>query len=45
MKRNDRPDRGTQVKWAMGALGIVLGYLGAFALLMYPVVQATGGVA
>lgn len=45
MKRNDRPKRGRQVKWALGAIGIVLGYFGAFALLMYPVVQATSHVA
>ena len=43
MKKRDRADVGKQAKWAAGAVGIVLAYFGAFALLMYPVLEATGG--
>jgi len=31
--------------WAAEAMGVVLVYLGAFALLMYPVVDAAGFLA
>jgi len=41
MKKIDGPTAGEQVKWAMGAFGIVLAYFGAFALLMYPVIEAS----
>lgn len=40
MERNHRPDRGEKVRWAAGAIGIVLTYFGVFTLLMYPVIQA-----
>ena len=40
MKKIDHASLGKQAKWAMGAVGIVLAYLGAFAVLMYPVVEA-----
>jgi len=31
-------------KWALGGLGVALAYLGAFALLMYPVLDASRNV-
>jgi hypothetical protein len=43
MKKIDRPSRTEQAKWAFGATGVVLAYIGAFALLMYPAVIALGG--
>lgn len=45
MKKQDQGNMGKQAKWAAGAAGIVLAYFGAFALLMYPVIQATGTLA
>ena len=45
MNKPDRPDLGEKARWAMGALGLVLAYLGVFALLMYPVVQASSNIA
>lgn len=45
MKKRDQARLGQQAKWAAGAVGIVLAYFGAFALLMYPVIQATGSFA
>jgi hypothetical protein len=45
MKKIDDPDRVKKAKWAMGAFGIVLAYFGAFALLMYPVIEASSYVA
>jgi hypothetical protein len=45
MKKNDRPDLGEKTRWAMGAVGIVLAYFGVFALLMYPVVEASSRIA
>ena len=45
MKNTDRPDLAKQVRWVMGALGIVLAYFGAFALLMYPVIEASSKMA
>jgi hypothetical protein len=36
---------GDQLKWAAGAFGIVLAYFGAFAVLMYPVVEASSHLA
>jgi len=45
MKKIDGPTRGERIRWAAGAFGIVLTYLGAFALLMYPVIQASTHVA
>ena len=45
MKRNDQAHLGKQAKWVLGALGIVLAYFGAFAVLMYPVIEASFGVA
>ncbi len=41
MKKTDHANLGKKAKWAMGAVGIVLAYFGAFALLMYPVLEAT----
>ncbi len=41
MKKTDRPSLGEKARWAMGAVGIVLAYFGVFALLMYPVVEAS----
>ncbi len=41
MKKNRHPDLANQARWVMGAFGIVLAYLGAFAVLMYPVVEAS----
>ena len=43
MKKMDRPDLKTQAKWAMGAAGILLAYFGAFAVLMFPVINASQG--
>jgi hypothetical protein len=45
MKKLDQANIGRQAKWAAGAVGIVLAYFGVFALLMYPVLQATGTLA
>ena len=45
MKTHDQANIGQKAKWTAGAVGIVLAYFGAFALLMYPVIQATGTVA
>jgi hypothetical protein len=45
MDRNHHPDRGEKVRWAAGAIGIVLTYFGVFALLMYPVLEATSRAA
>lgn len=45
MKKQNQAEVGKKAKWAAGAVGIVLAYFGAFALLMYPVIQATGTVA
>lgn len=45
MKKADKENLGKQAKWAAGALGIVLAYFGAFALLMYPVIEASSHVA
>lgn len=40
MKKDHQSNLGKHTKWAMGALGVVLAYFGAFALLMYPVLEA-----
>ncbi|MGD2122332.1 MAG: hypothetical protein PVJ76_11340 [Gemmatimonadota bacterium] len=45
MKKADRPDLGEKTRWALGAVGIVLAYFGVFALLMYPVVEASSHLA
>jgi len=45
MKKKDQAQLGKQAKWVMGALGIVLAYFGAFAVLMFPVIEASLGVA
>ncbi len=45
MKKTDYPGPGEKAKWVMGAMGIVLAYFGAFALLMYPVVEASSRLA
>jgi len=45
MNQIDRPTLGKQLKWAAGAFGIVLAYFGAFAVLMYPVVEASSHLA
>ena len=45
MKKIDRPTLGKQAKWAMGALGVALAYLGAFAVLMFPVIEASTKIA
>ena len=45
MKKRDDATLGKQAKWVMGALGIVLAYFGAFGVLMYPVIEASLGVA
>jgi hypothetical protein len=45
MKNDRHPDLGEKAKWAMGAVGIVLTYFGLFALLLYPVVQASAPMA
>lgn len=45
MNRVDRPDLKTRAKWALQATGMALAYLGAFAVLMFPVVIASGGSA
>ena len=34
-----------KAKWTLQAAGIVLAYFGAFAVLMYPVVNAAGPLA
>lgn len=41
MKKNDHPGLARQARWVIGAFGIVLAYFGAFAVLMYPVVEAS----
>ncbi|MBT8398605.1 MAG: hypothetical protein HKO65_12430 [Gemmatimonadetes bacterium] len=45
MKKNKHPRLGERTRWVMGAAGIVLAYFGAFALLMYPVIEAYQGMA
>ena len=45
MKKSDQANLGTQAKWVVGALGIVLAYFGAFGVLMYPVIQASTHIA
>jgi len=45
MKEKKQEKIARQAKWAAGAAGIVLAYFGVFALLMYPVFQATGTLA
>ncbi|MFH1762926.1 MAG: hypothetical protein ABIF09_01925 [Gemmatimonadota bacterium] len=45
MKKRDEATFGKQAKWVMGALGIALAYFGAFGVLMYPVIDASLGVA
>lgn len=45
MKKNDQARLGRQAKWVAGALGVVLAYFGAFAILMYPVIDATSHMA
>jgi len=45
MKKKDGPTAGQQVRWAVGAFGIAMAYFGAFALLMYPVIEASTHVA
>ena len=45
MKKGDQVTIGKKARWAMGALGIVLAYFGAFGMLMYPVIEASLGVA
>lgn len=45
MRKKDQAGIGEKAKWAMGAMGIALAYFGAFALLMYPVVEAAGNLA
>ena len=42
-KKNQKRSR--KVFWAAEALGIVLAYFGAFAVLMYPVLDAAGYLA
>jgi len=41
MEKLDQPTLGKQAKWVAGALGIVLAYFGAFAVIMYPVIEAS----
>lgn len=41
MNKTDHPNLGKQATWVAGAVGIVLAYFGAFALLMYPVLEAS----
>jgi hypothetical protein len=45
MNKNDQANLGKKAKWAVGALGIVLAYFGAFGVLMYPVIEASLGAA
>jgi hypothetical protein len=45
MKKGDQVDIGKKARWVMGAMGIVLAYFGAFGVLMYPVIEASLGVA
>ena len=41
MKKHDQFELSERAKWVMGAVGFTLAYFGAFALLMYPVLEAT----
>lgn len=45
MKKTDHHDLAERARWAMGAIGIVLAYFGVFALLMYPVLEASSRLA
>ena len=45
MKKIKGDKLGQQAKWVAGAFGIVLAYFGAFAVLMYPVIEASQHVA
>lgn len=45
MKRFEQIEMRKKALWAAEALGIVLAYFGAFALLMYPVLDAAGYLA
>jgi hypothetical protein len=44
MKNRDRAKASEKAKWALEAMGVAVAYLGAFALLMYPVVVAAGSM-
>ncbi len=44
MKKNEHPRFGERTRWVMGAVGIVLAYFGAFALLLFPVIRASSGM-
>jgi len=41
MKKNHHPDLARRARWVIGAFGIVLAYFGAFAVVIYPVVEAS----
>ena len=41
MKKMDQRAVRKTAKWALGGLGIALAYFGAFAVLMYPVLEAS----
>ena len=45
MNKREKTRMRKKALWAAEALGIVLAYFGAFALLMYPVLDAAGYVA
>ena len=45
MNESEKTRMRKKALWAAEALGIVLAYFGAFALLMYPVLDAAGYVA
>jgi hypothetical protein len=45
MRKHDQANANDKAKWVLGAMGLVLAYFGAFALLMYPVVNAAGTIA
>ena len=41
MKMRDQKKVRETARWALGGLGVALAYFGAFALLMYPVIEAS----
>jgi hypothetical protein len=45
MEMKDQDKVRKTAKWALGGLGVALAYFGAFALLMYPVIDASKNIA
>ena len=45
MEMMDQKKAKKTAQWALGGLGVALAYFGAFALLMYPVIEASRTIA